>query len=246
MPTRVFAPALTPETTTLDLPEGEAEHLARVLRARPGDEVRVFNGRGLEREALVSRVTKLAVTLEVGRSVVAAAECRVRITLAQALLKGDKIDDIVRDATMLGVAAIQPLITHHTDVPRRAVHRGGRAERWSRIAVSSAKQCGRAVVPDVQDPASLSDCLARDGSDLRLLLAEPSTGAGAGVESRLARSAVTSVLLLVGPEGGWAPAEIQAATQAGALALTLGRRTLRADATALVALSVLLHLWGEL
>jgi 16S rRNA (uracil1498-N3)-methyltransferase len=246
MPPRVYAPALMPDTTSLDLPPEEAAHLARVLRVRPGEAVRVFNGRGFECEASVTSVGKDAVAVAVHGAVASAAECRVRVTLAQAVLKGDKIDDVLRDAVMLGVVAVRPIVSARADVPGAAFARGGRVERWRRIAVSSVKQCGRAVVPDVHPAGTLAECLARDSSDVRILLAEPAAGEAAALDTLLARPAVSSALVLVGPEGGWAPGEVAAATAAGAVPVTLGRRTLRADAAALVALSVLLHRWGDL
>jgi len=235
-----------PDTSSLDLPPDEAAHLVRVLRVRPGDAVRVFNGRGLECEASVTHIGKGSVAVAVQRVVPAAAECRVRVTLAQAVLKGDKLDDCIRDAVMLGVAAVQPIITGRTDVPGMAFARGGRVQRWQRIAVSSAKQCGRAVVPEVHPPVTLAECLAGDSSDVRVLLAEPAAGEGSGPGALRARPAVSSALVLVGPEGGWTPDEVADAANSGAIVLTLGRRTLRADAAALVALSVLLHVWGDL
>ena len=243
---RVYAPALTPATSSLELPSDEADHLARVLRVRPGDTVRVFNGQGLECEASVARAAKHAVAVEVRRFVPAARECRVRVTLAQALLKGDKFDSLIRDAVMLGITAVRPLLTARVDVPATAFGSGGRVERWRRIAVSSVKQCGRAVVPEVGPPMSLADCLAADHSDVRVLLAEPAACQGEGLDALPAGPAVSSALVLVGPEGGWAPDEVADAMRHGAVVVTLGRRTLRADATALVALSVLLHLWGDL
>ena len=246
MPTRVYAPALRPDTSSLDLPPDEAAHLARVLRVRPGAVVRVFNGRGFECEASVTHVAKRSVTVAVQHAVSAAAECRIRVTLAQAVLKGDKIDDVIRDAVMLGVAAVQPIITERTDVPGTAFARGGRVERWRRIAVSSATQCGRAVVPEVHAPVTLAACLAHDRSDVRVWLTEPAAGEGSGLDALRTRPAVSSALVLVGPEGGWANDEVAGAARSGAIAVTLGRRTLRADAAALVALSVLLYLWGDL
>ena len=246
MPTRVYAPALTPDTSSLDLPAEEADHLSRVLRVRPGADVRVFNGQGLECEAVVTRVSKHVVAVDVRRFVSPARECRVRITLAQAVLKGDKLDDVIRDAVMLGVAAIQPILTTRTDVPGSAFSQGGRVERWRRIAVSSVKQCGRAVVPDVHAPVSLAEGLARDRSDVRVLLSEPAAGENSGLAALRAVPSASSALVLIGPEGGWAPDEVAEAVRHGAIPVTLGRRTLRADATAIVALSVLLHLWGDL
>jgi 16S rRNA (uracil1498-N3)-methyltransferase len=229
----------------LSLPADEAEHLARVLRVKPGAAVRIFDGRGFECEAQVSSVVRRAVTVEIGRPVTPAAECRVRVTLAQAVLKGDKIDGVIRDAVMMGVAALQPLLTARADVPPAAFARGGRVERWRRIAISSAKQCGRAVVPEIGPPASLLACLDADRSDVRLLLVEPSAATLQPAASRLPRI-VASAIVLIGPEGGWAAEEVRAAVTAGCETITLGARTLRADATPLVALSLLQYVWGDI
>jgi 16S rRNA (uracil1498-N3)-methyltransferase len=147
---------------------------------------------------------------------------------------------------MLGVAEVWPVLASRGDVPASAGRDGGRLERWRRIAVSAAKQCGRAAVPAVAPPATLAACLARDHSDLRLFLTEPEVeepAADAGVLTR--RGAIGSALLLVGPEGGWTFEELSQARGAGCVPLTLGRRTLRADAAPLVALSVLFYVLGE-
>jgi 16S rRNA (uracil1498-N3)-methyltransferase len=242
---RLFVPTLFPEARVLSLPVDEAEHLVRVLRVKPGAAVRVFDGRGFECEAQVSAVVRHEVTVEIGRPVTPAAECRVRVTLAQAVLKGDKIDDVIRDVVMMGVAAVRLMLTARTDVPPAAFTRGGRVERWRRIAIASAKQCGRAVVPEIYPPASLPACLDADRSDVRLLLVEPSAAALQLAASRLPQS-VASAIVLIGPEGGWAAEEVSAAVTAGCGTITLGARTLRADATPLVALSVLQYFWGDI
>jgi len=146
---------------------------------------------------------------------------------------------------MMGVAAVQPLLTARTDVPPAAFTRGGRVERWRRIAISSAKQCGRAVVPEIYAPASLPACLEADRSDVRLLLVEPSVATPQAAASRLPQS-VASAIVLIGPEGGWAASEVSTAVTAGCRTITLGARTLRADATPLVALSVLQYYWEDI
>jgi 16S rRNA (uracil1498-N3)-methyltransferase len=245
MPPRFYVPLLTPDAEVIPLPADEASHAARVLRVTTGDSVRVFDGRGLERLGTVARATKSHVDVELGATVTAAPEVRARITLAQALLKADKFDDVIRDATMLGVAAVRPMVTTHADVPAAAIRDGGRTERWTRVAVSSVKQCGRAVVPAIEAVASLMDVLAADDSAVRIIMAEPALGAAAATVDELVRGA-PSVLLLVGPEGGWDRTELELAFSKGCRPLTLGGRTLRADAAPLVSLSVLLHALGEL
>ncbi len=169
------------------------------------------------------------------------------MTLAQAVLKADKLDAVVRDAVMLGVSAIQPLLTTRTDVPPRAFQGQLRVERWQRIAVASVKQCGRAVVAEVRQPCSLDQCLERDQSALRILLVEPgASDSSSGLEALRSAPVPDSVLAVVGPEGGWTEDEVESARRHGCVTLTLGRRTLRADAAPLVAIAVLQSLWGDL
>jgi 16S rRNA (uracil1498-N3)-methyltransferase len=243
---RFYVPALQPDRRAIELPAGEAEHLTRVLRLGVGATVRVFDGRGLECEARVAHASRRDVRLDVGTRVDAAAEPRVRVTLAQAVLKGDKTDGIIRDAVMLGVAAIQPLLTARTDVPESAFATGTRLDRWRRIVISSVKQCGRAVVPDLGAPETLHACLRRGHDGLRLMLVEPGAAGAVTVEALRSLSLVDLAQVFVGPEGGWTPAEIAMAQEAGCRLATLGKRTLRADATPLIALGVLQYLWGDL
>jgi 16S rRNA (uracil1498-N3)-methyltransferase len=145
---------------------------------------------------------------------------------------------------MMGVAAVQPLLTDRTDVPAAAFSHGRRLERWQRIAVSSAKQCGRAVVPPVLAPRALQDCLEAAQAEVGLMLVEPAAVTASAAVAWPRADAPGSALVLVGPEGGWADAEVAQALAAGCLPVSLGPRTLRADAAAIVALSVLQYVWG--
>jgi len=238
-----FLAAIDPESGVARLPDEEARHLSQVLRLGAGDEVAVFDGEGREFRARVERIARDGALAHLIEELVPAPEPAVRVTLAQAALKGDKMDDVVRDATMMGVAAIEPLVTEHTAAHLKA----GRApERWRRIAVASAKQCRRAVVPRIGEGHALGDWLARDRSAVRVLLVEPAARVDGHPPSRLAGERPPSATILIGPEGGWSAAEIDAAVAAGCVPMTLGRRTLRADATPIVALGVLLYLWRDL
>ena len=117
---RFFAPAAGVPGDRILLPVDEAEHLTRVLRLSSGDRVRVFNGRGAEFEAVVDAADREGVRLTIGAPCVPAPEPRVAITLAQAVLKGDKMDDVVRDAVMMGVAAIHPIVTARSEISLRS------------------------------------------------------------------------------------------------------------------------------
>jgi 16S rRNA (uracil1498-N3)-methyltransferase len=240
---RLYVPLLDARSRTVELPDDEAAHLRRVLRVKAGAAVRLFDGRGLEVAARVSSVSRDRVSVETGDPVASAPEWGVKVTLAQAVLKGDKIDDVIRDAVMMGVSAVQPLLTARTDVPAGAFARRGRLERWQRIAVASAKQCGRAVVPPVLAPQGLKDCLEGPREGVTLILVEPSVAQEEGGTS-VPAPAPPSATVLVGPEGGWADEEVALALAAACVPLSLGPRTLRADAAAIVALSALQFAWG--
>jgi 16S rRNA (uracil1498-N3)-methyltransferase len=203
----------------------------------------VFDGAGREFRARVDRVDRDGAAVRLIEPRDPAPEPAVKVTLAQAALKGEKMDDVVRDATMMGAAAIEPLVSDHT-VARLAP---GRApERWRRIAIASATQCRRAVVPRIGDGTSFDDWIARHVDSLKVILVEPSAGAGGHPASLLLGQRPAAATILIGPEGGWSAREIAAAAAAGYVPVTLGRRTLRADAVPVVALGVLQYLWGDL
>lgn len=225
----------------IELPQDEALHLVRVLRLSAGDRIRVFNGRGDEWLATVGEAGKRRVSARLDVPSRPAPEARVPITLAVAVLKGDKMDAVVRDAVMLGVTAVVPVVTARTEIARAAIERSQRLFRWQRIAVSSAKQCGRAVVPDVHPVAGLDEVL-QDRSPC-VMLVEPSIANAAHPLREL--PAMHQVTLLTGPEGGWTPDEVAAALASNARLLALGRRTLRAEAVPIVALTALRVHWGD-
>jgi len=243
---RFFAPALDPGDETVVLPHEEGEHLTRVLRIGVGDTVAVFDGRGREWLARVVSAMRRDVRVQLVSRTTAAAEPQVALTLAQAVLKSDKMDEVVRDAVMLGAAAIQPIVTARTESTVAALLRGARVDRWRRVALASVKQSRRAVLPDVRVPLTLETLLDEPAPALRLMLVEP--GASAQAESLSAMQnepAPHDAMLLVGPEGGWTEEECAAAAARGVRLVTLGPRTLRADAVPVAAISVLQFLWGD-
>jgi 16S rRNA (uracil1498-N3)-methyltransferase len=228
---------------TAHLGQDETRHLAQVLRLGAGAEIAVFDGAGREFRARVARIARDGAELQLIEESAAVPEPVVRLTLAQAVLKGEKMDDLVRDATMMGVTTIEPLVTEHTVAHMKE----GRApERWRRIAIASSKQCRRAVVPAIGSGSTFQQWLPHDDAALRLILIEPSATVTGRALSSLERDAPQSASVMVGPEGGWTAAEIEAAVGSGCVPLTLGRRTLRADAVPIVAIGVLQSLWGDL
>lgn len=248
MNARFYAPGAQAPGELVTLPGDEVQHLTRVLRLKAGAAVRIFNGRGGEFEGCVERAARDVVEVRVGAPHDAAREPAVAITLAQAVLKGDGMDGVIRDTVMLGVAAVQPIVTTRTEVSLATLERGHRRERWERIAVSSAKQCGRAVVPAILDPKPF-DLLPGSIGDLQLpgpalMLVEPGASPEAVGLRDLDGAPPREATLVVGPEGGWTIEEIAAAAGRCRL-LTLGERTIRADAMATIAMAALFARWGE-
>lgn len=239
---RFLSPDLDPARGTATLSHGEAHHLLRVLRLGVGDRVALFDGRGHEFEARIDRIAGGTVTLRLDGPIASAPERKVSLTLAQAVLKGSSMDDVVRDATMMGVNAIVPLVTEHTVAKRAASSHG--AERWRRVAIASAKQCRRARVPDVTEPTTFHAFRHESRQGPTLLLVEPSVD---GLQPKPIRSLVDrqplSATLVVGPEGGWSADEVRGAIEAGFTPITLGSLTLRADAAAFAALAALSVVW---
>ena len=249
MNARFYLPRASGQGQRLALPEDEAQHLTRVLRLGEGAPISVFDGRGREFDAVVETAGKTEVLVTVGQEQKPpATEPRVGMTLVQAVLKGDKMDDVIRDAVMMGVAAIQPTVTARTEVTLATLTKGHRRERWQKIAISSAKQSGRATVPEILEPCAFSlipPALADTAlPGPVLILVEPSATIMAVAFRDLDPTVPSQAMVIIGPEGGWDPDEIEA-TSMICLPVTLGARTLRADAVAVVALSALFTIWKE-
>jgi 16S rRNA (uracil1498-N3)-methyltransferase len=249
---RIHVAGLVLAAGPLEVPADEAHHLQHVLRLRAGAAVRVFDGAGHEWEARVARVDRRGVAVELLNPVTPGPEWDVNVVLAQAVLKGERMDGVVRDATMLGVAAVWPMTTRHDAVGTRASD-PRQGERWRRVAAASAKQCGRAVVPAIRDVTGIDDVLTARREQVGLLLVEPAAlpavpvgGRGdRSLEAVRDRARSAGAVVLVGPEGGWAGEEVERAIAAGCVPWTLGGLTLRADAIAVCALAVLRYAWGS-
>jgi 16S rRNA (uracil1498-N3)-methyltransferase len=235
---RVHVPGARPPTARVT--GGEVAHLARVLRLSAGDEVVVFDGLGREWLGRIAAVSRASVAIDLVKERVAVAEPSVHLTLGVAVLKGAQLDDVVRDATMLGASAIVPFVSAHVAVSERGwKHRS--TERWQRVAAASAGQSGRALVPEIGAVTTFESLISKGDVNRIVVCVEPTVGTA---EPLTAVSRVERVLLLVGPEGGWAHDELERARSKGAVFVTLGPRTLRAVAAPTVALAALWTHWG--
>ena len=245
MPTvRVLVPTITAADRVVALPEDEAHHVARVLRARVGDELHVFDGRGREWIGKLATVGSGEASVEILHETTPVAEPHVRLTLAIGLLKGDQMDNAIRDATMLGARAIVPLSTQHVAVPAKARKSAPALERWRRVAVASAKQCGRAVVPTISAVSAFSDVIESQPEIKKFMCVEPKLAVDGLDQAGAARTRPLDAIVVVGPEGGWSPKEVEQARKAGVSLIHLGPRTLRAETVPTVVLTALWTAWG--
>lgn len=232
---RFFVPREAFDGARVRLTGAQARRAVKVLRLRPGDRVIVFDGLGPERIAEVEQATPEDVTARIVATQ-AAIRPPVHLVLLQGVPKGSKMDAVVRMSTELGVGEILPF--HST----RTVAEGAqRTPRWRRIAEQSAQQCGRSDVPVVHDPMALAAALDRvAGYDAVLLLWEGErTQSIARILSAVGRP--QRVAVVIGPEGGLAPAEVDLARARGAVPVTIGPLILRTETAGVVALAMVLY-----
>jgi 16S rRNA (uracil1498-N3)-methyltransferase len=227
----------------------EARHARDVLRLQRGDEVYVFNGQGREYRCVIAEIGPDSARLSlVEQAQPARPESPLKLTLAVALLKGEKFDLVVQKATELGASRIVPLVTARADVRSRGTRDSSpRMRRWRRIALEAAKQSGRACLIRIDDPNDFESFVGRsaDEPELRLMFAERD-GTSLAQLAACTASKPDSVTAVVGSEGGWSNEEITLARGAGWHILTLGGRTLRAETAAVAVTALLQHRFGDL
>ncbi len=229
-------------TAELALPPQAAEHVARVLRMNPGDTLTVFNGDGYDYAATVIAVGKRDVTLHIDGREEVANESPLRLTLAQGVARGEKMDLIVQKATELGVTRIVPLFTERSEVKLDPSRAEKRLLHWRAVAASACEQSGRVRVPEVVAAQPLQawlDSLTDDGTQRLALLPEGT------LRARDLRFSEAGGLLVVGPEGGLGDRDAAALQDAGFRGLRLGPRILRTETAGLAAVAALQALHGD-
>ena len=225
----------------VELEGSAAHHISRVLRLRAGDALILFDDTGGEYQATVVSFTRDTVHVAVGEHLAINRESPLRVTLAQGISRGERMDVVVQKATELGVWRIVPLLTERTVVRLNAAQAANRLRHWRAIAVAACEQSGRNHVPEIAAPMSLPEFLASDlPAGLRLLL-----NPDGGLKAR-DLPATDTATVLIGPEGGLSDAERTAAIAAQFQGLSLGPRILRTETAALAALAVIQQQLGDL
>lgn len=222
----------------LALPADEAKH-ARVRRLGIGDRVALFDGSGRSYVGRLESLSRGGASVRIDEALPESdAESSLALTLAVAPLKADRFEWVIEKATELGVTSIQPFHSAHS----LARPSGDRQTRWRHIALAAAKQSGRSVAPQISAPLAFSELLALP-AEARVLFAEDGSGTAL---TELALGAPTSLLAIVGAEGGFSGDELAAARGAGCHLAGLGPRILRAETAAIVAAALCQARWGDL
>jgi 16S rRNA (uracil1498-N3)-methyltransferase len=241
---RFYAAPSQFDRSTITLDSDESHHLSRVLRLGEGARVSVFDGLGNEWECEVSRVSRGAVELNLIRQLDDVVESLLNLTLAQALIKGDKFDWVVQKATELGVTRIVPLITDHSELRSAGDSAGRRRARWRRIAHESVKQCGRRKPVEITDMINFEDFCQTEAGKNNLIFSERGGLKLRDVVAKL--GSISELSLFVAPEGGWSDSEVQLSEKSGFIPVHLGSRILRTETAAIAAVILSQHLFGDM
>jgi 16S rRNA (uracil1498-N3)-methyltransferase len=223
----------------------EVRHIKNVLRLKPGDKIRVFDGEGFEYDASIHRFFADRVEVKILRKFPGTKESPVQIGVAQALLKERKMDRLLRHLCELGVTRWVPFISERS-VPRPGEKRlSARAQRWNKIVQESCKQCRRSKLPGISKTMTFEEVLEYGSAcDLQIVFYENET---ATLKSfRPHHPAPRDILLILGPEGGFSDQEIEKARAAGCVAAGLGPRILRAETAAIAACTLTQFLYGDM
>lgn len=242
---RFYLPNPEIENGRLRIIGTEVRHIRRVLRLKEGDEIILFDGQEKEYRGLIVEQGPHHVLVSIQEIFSIKKESPLEVTMAQSLLKGEKMDYLIQKATELGVKKIIPFFSSRSIPLLDKSKRLSRHHRWERIAAQASKQCGRVKVPEISPLLDFSEMLHSASSDsFRLILWEK--------EKRRLKNLLKEVkgekeiFFVVGPEGGFSEEEIEDSNKKGFITVSLGERILRAETAGLCLLSILQYEWGDI
>jgi 16S rRNA (uracil1498-N3)-methyltransferase len=229
---RIFVEAIEPQVTVTG---EEFHHSIRVVRARAGEEVELFDRTGNAARGVVETIERDRAVIRTGEAL-PSRESSLAIHLAMAVIQLEKFELVLQKGTELGVKTFIPLVTERVEL--RPERYSGKMDRWEKIVFEAVKQCGRTQIPKIEAPATFDQILTRSGTKVLFDAdAEPPTAN---------RQPPTDLTLLIGPEGGWTEDELRAAREHGVHFERLGPRRLRAETAAIAAVSVVASRFGDL
>lgn len=240
---RFFIPQLYNEE--MSITGVDAKHIGKVLRMQPGDKLQIVSDDGVSALAEITAISESTVTVHCLEVLAESHEPAVKITLAQGLAKGEKMDFIIQKAVELGAYSIVPVAMEHSVVRLDGAKADKKVERWQKIAEAAAKQSKRDIIPQVQAVQSVSQMLANNNCKTKIIAYECEDRMSLKTALREAGQ-LDDLLLIIGPEGGISEGELSKAREAGAVPVSLGRRILRAETAGLVAMSAIFYETGDL
>jgi 16S rRNA (uracil1498-N3)-methyltransferase len=239
---RFYCPIALKENSSVDLPENTFRHAIQVLRLNIGEALMVFNGEGGEYLATIDSISKRGASIAIQQYQAGISESPLNLTLAQAIIKPDKMDFALQKAVELGVSAIQPLFTERSVVRLNKESLEKKHSHWHGIMIAACEQSGRCIVPTLKPSIYLEDYLNEAHTSQRLILVP---GNYPKIK-QLPTPEHHSLELVIGPEGGFSDAEVHLSLQAGLQAISLGSRILRAETATLTSLALLQQQFGDL
>jgi len=240
---RIFVPASLLPGVEFELPDQAHRHLAQVLKLSQGHQLHLFNGQGGEYAAEIVASSRRQTIVKILSHLVIDRETSIVITLAQCVSKGPRMDFVMQKATELGVSVIQPVISKQGAVKLDAQRMQKKQSHWQGVVHSACEQSGRNVIPEVRAVLNFEAFLQNLPKVDICLFLDPLADKGF---SELPVEPPSAVLLIIGPEGGFATQEIEQLKMAGFQGLKMGPRVLRTETAALVALSACQLRWGDL
>jgi 16S rRNA (uracil1498-N3)-methyltransferase len=242
---RFYVPQPWIENGMLKVEGDEVKHIRKVLRLKTGDGIVVFDGLGKELEGTIVEEGLSSVVIRIQNIFSSERDSPLEVTLAQSLLKGEKMDYLIQKATELGVKEIIPFLSSRSVPFLEKSRRPKRHHRWEKIAVEASKQCGRGVVPKIESLQDYSDMLQMASTEDLCLI--PWEREGIKLKEVLERSKEKrKIFFIIGPEGGFNQSEVDEAKKAGFTPVTLGKRILRAETASLCLLSILQYERGDI
>lgn len=221
--------------------ESDYTHITKVLRLGTGDRITVFDAESIEYEGTITDMSPGTIALRVQDTRLLQTESGLELNLFQAILKGNKMDRIISQATQLGVSGIFPVVSERTQVRSTA-----KVDRWNKIARESTKQCGRVTPPVVSEPVDFQGSFGiKEQSEAKIILYENQDELLGDYMNSLTRP-INGINIYIGPEGGFSEKEVTLVEENGYIALGLGKRILRAETASLVSLALLQSRFGDI
>lgn len=240
---RFFIPQLY--AAEMVIKDVDAKHISKVLRMQPGDKIQIVSDDGVTAIAEIVSLQADNVVVKCLEKLAESHEPSVKITLAQGLAKGEKMDFIIQKAVEMGASSIVPVAMEHSVVRLEGAKADKKVERWQKIAEAAAKQSKRDIIPQVQPVQTMQQMLTNNDLQHKIIAYECEDRLGLKTALQSCDN-LRELLLIIGPEGGISEFELELARKNGAVPVSLGKRILRAETAGVVALSAILYETGDL